>query len=101
MRLRGVQGNITSKQEALEEIEELEQKIQQSRQTLSGEVGEERLEQERPTSKRWQTINEDTDKMQAKWKWIEQLNQRIAKGKHPCQDFGPRSATPAMLVEIQ
>ena len=101
MRLRDAKGYTQLKQEMFPEIAELEQKITKDRQTLGDEVGEERFKRALPTSKAWETINEDTDRMQAKRIWIDQLNRRIAKGTHPCQDFGPRKATLAMLVEIQ
>ena len=101
MRLRTAQMNMNLKKEVMAEIEELETKITQDRQILSDEVGEERLEGDLQTSIRWKPIDENIDRLQAKWKWVDQLNYRIAKSQHPCQDFGPRSATPVMLVEIK
>ena len=93
--------NTDLKKEVMPEIEELELNITHDRQILSDEVGEGRLEGDLQASIRWKPIDENVDRMQAKWKWADQLNYRIANGKHPCQDFGPRSATPVMLVEIK
>jgi hypothetical protein len=101
MRLRTYQSNMNLKTEVLAEIEALELRIDQGRRTLVDEVGEERLEKDFQTSERWKPIDQDIEEMQAKWKWVDQLNLRIAKGKHPCQDLGPMSATPVMLVEIR